>query len=126
MSEPKRIGPEFEASTFTHEGRTCELFRAGSGPGVVVVHELSGIHPRVIEFSRRLINAGYTTLTFDPVPAGTRMRWWWDITPRDLLRLVRPLVARLGQRQERANWAGLKRYLEQPASAPRRGRPNDK
>jgi hypothetical protein len=45
MSEPKRIGPEFEASTFTHEGRTCELFRAGSGPGVVVVHELPGIHP---------------------------------------------------------------------------------
>jgi dienelactone hydrolase len=60
MNEPKRIGPEFEASTFTHQGRTRELFRAGSGPGVVVVHELPGIHPGVIEFSRRLINAGFT------------------------------------------------------------------
>lgn len=45
------------------------------------------------------------TLTFDPVPAGTRMRWAWVITPRGVLKLVRPLVARLGQRQERAIWA---------------------
>jgi len=37
----------------------------------------------------------------------------WEITPRGPLRLVRPFVARLGQRQEMANWAGLKSYLEE-------------
>lgn len=54
-----RIGPEFDASTFTFHGHTHEVFRAGSGPGVVVIHELPGIHSGVIEFSRRLIDAGY-------------------------------------------------------------------
>jgi dienelactone hydrolase len=54
-----RIGPEFDASTFTFDGHTHEVFRAGSGPGVVVIHELPGIHGGVIEFSRRLIDAGY-------------------------------------------------------------------
>jgi len=55
-----RIGPEFDASTFSFRGRTHEVFRAGSGPGVVVVHELPGLHPGVVEFGRRLIDAGYT------------------------------------------------------------------
>jgi dienelactone hydrolase len=54
------IGPEFDASTFSFRGRTHEVFRAGSGPGVVVVHELPGLHPGVVEFGRRLIDAGYT------------------------------------------------------------------
>jgi uncharacterized protein YndB with AHSA1/START domain len=60
------------------------------------------------------------TLTFDPIPAGTRMRWAWDVKPRGLLKLATPLVARIGQRQEQAIWAGLKRLLEAqeaPASA---------
>jgi hypothetical protein len=57
------------------------------------------------------------TLTLDPVPAGTR-KWSWEIRPRGPLRLVRPLVARMGQRQEMANWAGLKSYLEEHWSAP--------
>ena len=65
------------------------------------------------------------TLTFDPVPGGTRMRWWWEITPRGLLRLLSPMVARVGLRRERANWARLKDYLEQPGWAPPSGRPDD-
>src|SRR5579884_3897324 len=32
------------------------------------------------------------TLTFEPVPEGTRMRWCWDLKPRGLLRLMSPLV----------------------------------
>jgi len=52
------------------------------------------------------------TLTFDPVPAGTRMRWSWDLEPRGLLKLATPVVARIGARQERAIWTGLKRFLE--------------
>jgi hypothetical protein len=52
------------------------------------------------------------TLTFDPVPGGTRMRWSWDLEPRGLLKLMSPLVVRVGARQERAIWTGLKRLLE--------------
>jgi len=60
MSAPGRLGSEFHAATFTHEGRTHEVFRAGAGPGVVIVHEVPGLHPGVVEFGRRLIDAGYT------------------------------------------------------------------
>jgi dienelactone hydrolase len=49
----------FEATTFEHGGRSHQVFRAGSGPAVVVVHEVPGIHPGVLDFARRLIGAGY-------------------------------------------------------------------
>ena len=39
-------------------------------------------------------------LTFEPVPEGTRMRWSWELQPRGLLRLLTPLIDRMGQRQE--------------------------
>jgi len=52
------------------------------------------------------------TLTFDPVPEGTRMRWSWNLAPRGMLKLMTPVVALIGRRQERSNWTGLKQYLE--------------
>ena len=39
------------------------------------------------------------TLTFDPVPEVTQMRWAWILQPRGLLKLLTPLVVRLGQPQ---------------------------
>lgn len=60
MTQPAGIGADFVATTFTHEGRTHDVFRAGSGPAVVVIHEVPGLHPGVIEFARRLIDAGFT------------------------------------------------------------------
>jgi hypothetical protein len=54
-------------------------------------------------------------LTFDPVPGGTRMCWSWEVHPRGILKLMSPLVARMGRRQERRIWTGLKRLLEEPA-----------
>lgn len=57
--EPVTV-PGFDATTFTHDKRTYQVFRAGAGPAVIVVHELPGIHPGVLEFGRRLIDAGYT------------------------------------------------------------------
>jgi hypothetical protein len=51
-------------------------------------------------------------LTFDPVPEGTRMRWSWVVEPRGVFKLLSPVVARTGRRQERAIWANLKRVLE--------------
>lgn len=51
-------------------------------------------------------------LTFEPDPEGTRMRWSWDVRPKGVLKLLTPVVARMGKRQEEAIWAGLKRHLE--------------
>jgi Polyketide cyclase / dehydrase and lipid transport len=52
------------------------------------------------------------TLRFDPVANGTRMGWSWVVRPCGLYRLLTPVIARMGRRQERENWGGLKRFLE--------------
>ena len=51
-------------------------------------------------------------LTFEPVAGATRMSWSWKVSPRGSLRLLGPLVARLGRRQEQTIWAGLKAQLK--------------
>ena len=57
-------------------------------------------------------------LTFDPVQAGTVMHWSWELEPRGLLKLLTPMIALLGRRQEQQVWTGLKQLLESgPASA---------
>lgn len=55
------------------------------------------------------------TLIFEPHAAGTQMRWSWDVRPKGLLKLLAPLVARLGRRQELEVWTSLKARLEAPA-----------
>jgi dienelactone hydrolase len=52
----------FTESAFMHDGITHQVFRTGSGPAVVVVHEAPGIHPGVIAFGRRLVDAGFTVV----------------------------------------------------------------
>ena len=51
-------------------------------------------------------------LTFAPDPAGTVLRWSWDLRPQGALRLLGPVFAAQGRRQEAAIWAGLKGHLE--------------
>lgn len=53
-------------------------------------------------------------LTFEPDPAGTRMRWAWEFRPKGALKLLGPVIGRIGRRQEARIWAGLKRSLEGP------------
>lgn len=50
----------FAETEFTHDGVTRPVFRGGSGPGVVVVHEIPGITPLVAGFGRRVVDAGFT------------------------------------------------------------------
>jgi uncharacterized protein YndB with AHSA1/START domain len=52
------------------------------------------------------------TLTFDPVPEGTRMRWSGDLETRGILKLMSPMVSVMGRRQEQRTWTGLKLLLE--------------
>lgn len=49
-------------STFTAAGFTREVYRRGTGPGVVVVHEVPGITPRVAQFANELVERGFTVL----------------------------------------------------------------
>jgi dienelactone hydrolase len=50
----------FTETTFTFDGASKRVYRAGAGPGVVVIHELPGITPEVATFGRRLVDAGFT------------------------------------------------------------------
>jgi len=50
----------FTETSFTFDGVTRPVYRAGTGPGVVVVHEVPGITPLVADFGRRLVDAGFT------------------------------------------------------------------
>jgi dienelactone hydrolase len=50
---------DYEKITFAHEGLSRPLYKRGSGPGILVMHEIPGIYPPVIEFADRLVEAGY-------------------------------------------------------------------
>ena len=45
---------------FTHDGRTKPVYRRGTGPGVLVIHEVPGIHPTVVRFANWVVEAGFT------------------------------------------------------------------
>jgi len=50
----------FEATRFEHAGQARTIYRAGSGPAVVVMHEIPGITPEVAGFARRVADAGFS------------------------------------------------------------------
>ena len=54
---------------FTHDGRTFPVYRKGSGPAVIVIHEMPGLHPLVVRFADRVAAAGMTV--FCPSLFGT-------------------------------------------------------
>ncbi len=49
----------FEVEVFEHAGAARDVFRRGSGPGVVVMHEIPGITPQVAGFARRVADEGF-------------------------------------------------------------------
>ena len=56
-------------------------------------------------------------LRFEPVAAGTRLSWSGQVHPKGALRLLGPLIARVGRRQEQHTWEGLKQHLEHEPAA---------
>ena len=50
----------FDPFPFSHAGATRSVYRLGSGPGVVVMHEIPGITPQVAAFARRVADAGFS------------------------------------------------------------------
>jgi dienelactone hydrolase len=52
----------FTATPVVHEGKRYPVHRRGRGPGVVIVHEIPGLHPAVAAFGRRVADAGFTAV----------------------------------------------------------------
>ncbi|NRA00029.1 MAG: dienelactone hydrolase family protein [Myxococcales bacterium] len=50
----------FEESTFSHDGAERTVYRRGSGPGVVIMHEIPGITPPVADFARTVSDDGFS------------------------------------------------------------------
>jgi dienelactone hydrolase len=62
----------FESTNQTHLGQTREVFRAGSGPAVIVMSEMPGITPQVAQFARTIAAAGFSV--YMPYLFGETMR----------------------------------------------------
>ncbi|MFG2874182.1 dienelactone hydrolase family protein [Streptomyces sp. NPDC048337] len=52
----------YEQSTFTHEGTQRRILRRGTGPAVIVMAEIPGITPKVLEFADRVAEIGCTAV----------------------------------------------------------------
>jgi len=50
----------WSASPFTGGGYTHDVYRKGTGPGVVLIPELPGIHPGVLGLGNHLVDNGFT------------------------------------------------------------------
>ncbi|SHN27211.1 dienelactone hydrolase family protein [Cryptosporangium aurantiacum] len=57
------MAPMLEGFTqfdFSHHGKTHPVYRAGTGPAVIVISEIPGITPKVLSFARRVADLGCT------------------------------------------------------------------
>ncbi|MDP3542631.1 MAG: dienelactone hydrolase family protein [Elusimicrobiota bacterium] len=52
--------PGFERRDFTAGGVSKPVYRAGSGPAVVLIHELPGMVPECVELGRKIAAEGYS------------------------------------------------------------------
>jgi dienelactone hydrolase len=52
----------WQKGSFTAAGFTRDTYRRGSGPGVIVVHEVPGITPKVTAFANEVVDAGFTVV----------------------------------------------------------------
>ena len=50
----------YQKFSFTDGPWTRAVYRRGSGPAVIVIHEIPGLHPLVIRFADRVVEAGMT------------------------------------------------------------------
>lgn len=50
----------WRAASHEHGGITHDVYRKGSGPGVVIIHELPGLTREVIAFAEEVVAAGFT------------------------------------------------------------------
>lgn len=61
MTVPPEL-PGWTLGAFTADGVTRPTYRRGTGPGVVVVHEIPGITPPVQAFAEEVVDSGFTVV----------------------------------------------------------------
>lgn len=64
----------WERQSFTAAGYRRDTYRRGSGPGVIVVHEIPGITPKVAAFADEVVDRGFTVVMPDLVGTPGRPR----------------------------------------------------
>ncbi|MDR3419556.1 MAG: dienelactone hydrolase family protein [Nevskia sp.] len=64
--------PGFSKTSFSHDGCTRDVYRAGTGPAVIVMTEVPGITPEVARFARWVAEAGFSV--YMPQFLGTPMK----------------------------------------------------
>lgn len=69
MATSVNVLPGWTKSSFTAASMTRDTYRRGSGPVVIVVHEIPGITPAVERFANDVVDAGFTVVM--PVLVGT-------------------------------------------------------
>ena len=61
MNQPHALS-SWTKSRFTAGDFTRDTYRKGTGPAVVVVHEIPGITPAVQRFAEEVVDAGFTVV----------------------------------------------------------------
>ena len=70
MSEQRFSLDTFDVETFRFQNIGKTVYSKGTGPGVVVLAEMPGIHPLVIRFAERVAAAGPALCRAFPVITG--------------------------------------------------------
>lgn len=91
---------DYTTFDFTHGGRTFPVYRRGSGPAVIVMHEMPGLHPLVIQFADRVAAAGMTV--FCPSLFGTPGK------PASKGYALQAIIGNICIRREFSIWSGGK------------------
>ena len=86
----------WERGSFTAAGLTRDTYRRGSGPGVIVIHEIPGITPLVARFAEDVVEAGFTVVMPSLVGTPGKVR----STPYNLSSMARLCIA-----SEFTHWA---------------------
>ena len=60
MTAPQADLSGWSVAPFTGGGYTHDVYRKGSGPGVVLIPEIPGIHPGVLALGNHLVDNGFT------------------------------------------------------------------
>jgi dienelactone hydrolase len=87
---------DWSLGSFSAGGITRATYTRGAGPGVIVIHEVPGITPKVIDFANEVVDAGFTVVM--PSLIGEPGK---DVSQRYLMQsMVQVCVAK-----EFTNWA---------------------
>jgi Polyketide cyclase / dehydrase and lipid transport len=101
-------------------GSKFHCVMTGAGATDVAVEFTEFVRPRRLGSTSHISNMDINgTLLFEPQGQSTVLRWLWNIEPRGFLKLLGPMVRRMGERQELAIWTGLKKVMESQSQSSR-------